>query len=129
MKKKAEATKKALEENLLKEDHVDKEGRMAKSQMYKMINYVGKLSQMLDDDIQLPSWVQTKIAKASDYMSAVFHYLDYEFARKNDNLMEHVDSHKKQAKRAVLMEGAMKKFFEAFDQGMTNEEIIVKQKN
>ena len=35
--------------------------------------------------------------------------------------MEHVDKYKK---RAILMEGAMKKFFEAFDKGMTNEEII-----
>jgi len=35
-----------------------------------------------------------------------------------------IDNYKKQAKRAVLMEGAMKKFFEAFDKGMTNEEII-----
>ena len=40
------------------------------------------------------------------------------------NFMEHIDNYKKQAKRAVLMEGAMKKFFEAFDRGMTNEEII-----
>ena len=92
--------------------------------MYKMADYITKLSNMLDDMEQLPSWVQAKITKASGMMSAVYHYLDYEFARKDDNLMEHVDSYKKQAKRAVLMEGAMKRFFEAFDQGMTNEEII-----
>tara|TARA_Y100001963_G_scaffold142247_1_gene211512 strand:+ start:454 stop:1299 length:846 start_codon:yes stop_codon:yes gene_type:complete len=129
-KKKADSTKSALEENpkltndMGKDNYVDDEGRMAKSQMYKMADYITKLSNMLDDMEQLPSWVQAKITKASGMMSAVYHYLDYEFARKNDNLMEHVDSHKKQAKRAVLMEGAMKKFFEAFDQGMTNEEII-----
>ena len=41
--------------------------------------------------------------------------------RGNDNLMEHVDRYKK---RAVLMEGAMKKFFEMFDQGKTDEEIV-----
>ncbi len=121
MKKKADATKRALEESFLKEGHMDKEGRMAKSQMYKMINYIGKLSQMLDDNIQLPSWVQTKIAKASDYMSSVFHYLDYEMVRNQDNLMEHVETYKK---RNILMENAMKKFFESFDKGMTNEEII-----
>ena len=129
-KKKADSTKSALEENpkltndMGKDNYVDDEGRMAKSQMYKMADYITKLSNMLDDMEQLPSCVQAKITKASGMMSAVYHYLDYEFARKNDNLMEHVDSHKKQAKRAVLMEGAMKKFFEAFDQGMTNEEII-----
>lgn len=59
----------------------DDEGRMAKSQMYKMQGYVNKLSSMLDDKTQLPSWVQSKLTKASDYMSAVFHYLEYEAVR------------------------------------------------
>ena len=35
--------------------------------------------------------------------------------------MEHMDKYKK---RAVLMEGAMKKFFEMFDEGMTDEEVV-----
>ena len=107
-----------------KDDYVDDEGRMAKSQMHKMAHYVAKLSNMLDDMEQLPAWIQSKITKASDYMSAVYHYLEYEFLRRGDNLMEHVDNHQKQAKRTILMESAMKKFFEAFDKGMTNEEII-----
>ena len=116
-----------LEENPMftndigKDDYMDDEGRMAKSQMYKMSKYAAKLHHMLDDMEQLPAWVQSKITKASDYMSAVYHYLEYEFIRRGDNLMEHLDTHKK---RAILMEGAMKKFFEAFDKGMTNEEII-----
>ncbi|MBT6795891.1 hypothetical protein HOA97_03030 [bacterium] len=113
-KKKADAEKGALEE-------MDDEGRMAKSQMYKMQGYVSKLSSMLDDGAQLPAWVQSKLTKASDYMSAVFHYLEYEAVRGQDNLMEHVDKYKK---RAVLMEGAMKKFFEMFDIGKTDEEIV-----
>ena len=114
----------AFTNDIGKDDYMDDEGRMAKSQMYKMAHYVTKLSNMLDDMEQLPSWVQSKITKASDYMSAVYHYLEYEFARRGDNLMEHLDNHRKTAKRAILMEGAMKKFFEAFDGGMTNEEII-----
>jgi hypothetical protein len=75
----------------------------------------------MDAGAQLPSWVQSKLTKASDYMSAVFHYLEYEAVRGQDNLMEHVDKYKK---RALLMEGAMKKFFEMFDMGKTDEEII-----
>ena len=116
-----------LEENPMftndigKDDYMDDEGRMAKSQMYKMAKYVMKLTKMLDDMEQLPAWVQSKITKASDYMSAVYHYLEYEFVRRGDDLMEHMDRYKK---RATLTEGAMKKFFEAFDKGMTNEEII-----
>jgi hypothetical protein len=103
------------------ENEIDDEGRMAKSEMYKMKRYVDKLSAMLDDGAQLPAWVQSKLTKASDYMSSVFHYLEYEALRGQDNLMEHVDKYKK---RAVLMEGAMKKFFEMFDMGKTDEEII-----
>ena len=110
-----------LTNDIGKDDYVDDEGRMAKSQMYKMAKYIMKLTSMLDDMDQLPSWVQSKITKASSMISAVFHYLDYEFARKNANLMESMDKHNN---RANLMEGAMKRFFEAFDKGMTNEEII-----
>jgi hypothetical protein len=116
MKKKADAEKSALEE-----DNMDHEGRMAKSQMYKMKTYVDKLSMMLDDGAQLPSWVQAKVTKASSMMSAVYHYLDYEMVRAQDSLMEHMDKYKK---RATLMEGAMKKFFEMFDKGMTDEEVV-----
>tara|TARA_R110001592_G_scaffold283661_1_gene551624 strand:- start:3438 stop:4289 length:852 start_codon:yes stop_codon:yes gene_type:complete len=107
-----------------KDDYTDDEGRMAKSQIHKMAHYAVKLTDMLDDMEQLPSWVQSKITKASDYMSMVYHYLEYEFARQDSNLMEHVNTYKQEAKRTMLMEGAMKKFFEAFDNGMTNEEII-----
>ena len=48
----------------------------------------------------------------------------YEEERGSSNLREHMKSHKKQAKRQMLMEGAMKKFFEYFDMGNTNEEIV-----
>ena len=110
-----------LTNNIGKDDYVDDEGRMAKSQMYKTGKYAMKLHDMLDDMEQLPAWVQAKLTKASDYLSAVYHYLDYEFVRRDSNLMEHVDKHKK---RSMLMEGAMKKFFEMFDQGKTDEEIV-----
>ena len=113
-KKKADGEKGALEE-------MDDEGRMAKSQMYKMKTYVDRLSMMLDDGAQLPAWVQAKLTKASSMMSAVYHYLDYEMMRAQDSLMEHIDTYKK---RAILMEGAMQKFFEMFDKGMTDEEVM-----
>ncbi len=110
------------EENNINNENMDNEGRMAKSQIYKMHKYIDKLNVMLDDGAQLPAWVQSKLTKASDYMSAVFHYLDYESMRGQDNLNEHVDKYKK---RAILMEGAMKKFFEMFDKGMTDEEVVL----
>ena len=116
-----------LEENPMftndigKDDYMDDEGRMAKSQMYKMSKYAAKLHHMLDDMEQLPAWVQSKITKASDYMSAVYHYLDYEFARRDGNLMEHVDKYNK---RAILMERAVKALMSKFDSGATDDEII-----
>ena len=100
---------------------VDHEGRHAKMQLQKAAEYSVKLAKMMDDMTQLPSWVQSKITKASDYMSAVYHYLDYEMANSQDNLMENIDKYKK---RSMLMEGAMKKFFEMFDKGKTDEEIV-----
>tara|TARA_R110002051_G_scaffold239154_1_gene299819 strand:+ start:851 stop:2272 length:1422 start_codon:yes stop_codon:yes gene_type:complete len=46
---------------------------------------------------------------------------EYMKERENSNLMEHMDKHRK---RTRLMEGAMKKFFEMFDMGKTDEEIV-----
>ena len=103
-----------------KDDYVDDEGRYAKSQLYKMGKYAMKLHDMLDDMEQLPAWLQSKLTKASDYMSMVYHYLDYEFARRGDNLMEHVDKYKRRTK---LMEGATEKLFKLFNAGKTDSEV------
>ena len=59
-------------------DGMDYEGGMAKSQMLKMKKYAMALCDMVDDESQLEAWVQAKITKASDYMSSVYHYLDYQ---------------------------------------------------
>jgi len=64
--------------NFLGDDNMDYEGGMAKSQMLKMKNYAKALCDMIDDETQLESWVQAKLTKASDYMSSVYHYLDYQ---------------------------------------------------
>tara|TARA_Y100000592_G_C5479623_1_gene324495 strand:- start:176 stop:1855 length:1680 start_codon:yes stop_codon:yes gene_type:complete len=45
---------------------------------------------------------------------------DYFKKRKNSNLMEHIDSYK----REILLEKAINKFFEFFDKGKTNEEVL-----
>jgi len=62
----------------LGDDGMDYEGGMAKSQMLKMKKYAMALCDMIDDESQLESWVQAKLTKASDYMSSVYHYLDYQ---------------------------------------------------
>jgi len=66
----------------------DHEGRMAKSQLFKMAKYSNELIQMMGDHDQLPSWVQAKITKAADYLGAVKHYLEYDRVAPKDPMHE-----------------------------------------
>ena len=52
--------------------------RMAKSQMFKAMDYSKKIHDMIGDDEELEDWVESKLTKASDYLSSVYHYLEYE---------------------------------------------------
>lgn len=54
---------------------------------------------------------------------------DYMSSRKDTNLNEQMETYKKEAKRSILMEGAMKKFFELFELGRTDEEIVLDYAN
>lgn len=56
----------------------DREGAMAKADLFKLANYSHKLYQQINDDDQLEAWVQAKITKAADYIASVYHYLEYE---------------------------------------------------
>ena len=56
----------------------DREGAMAKADLYKLANYSHKLFQQIHDDDQMEAWVQAKITKAADYIASVYHYLEYE---------------------------------------------------
>ena len=59
--------------------HHDHEGKMAKRQLYKIMNYAKEIHDNLNDDDELEGWVQSKITKAADYLSSVKHYLEYEY--------------------------------------------------
>ena len=63
---------------LLPDGSIDKEGAMAKADLFKLGKYAYKLFKKLEDDDQLESWVQAKITKAADYLASVYHYLEYE---------------------------------------------------
>jgi hypothetical protein len=65
-------------QNIVAEQGVDREGAMAKADLYKLANYSLKLFKQLQDDDQMESWVQAKITKAADYIASVYHYLEYE---------------------------------------------------
>jgi len=55
----------------------DYEGEMAKSDLYKMKKYSAALFDMLDEEDQLPAWVQAKITLAADYLGTIKHFLEY----------------------------------------------------
>lgn len=60
------------------EQCIDREGAMAKADLYKLSQYSYKLFKKIEDEDQLESWVQAKITKAADYLASVYHYLEYE---------------------------------------------------
>ena len=65
----------------------DHEAKMARAQLYKTAKYSAKLFDMIDEGEELEGWVQAKLTKASDYISAVYHYLEYEkMAKESQNL-------------------------------------------
>ncbi len=64
--------------NTMPQGQTDREGAMAKADLYKLANYSLKLFKKIQDEDQLEGWVQAKITKAADYVASVYHYLEYE---------------------------------------------------
>lgn len=64
----------------------DHEIHMAQSDLYKIAKYAMDLHNMLKsltDSDQIEAWQQAKITKAADYISSVYHSLDYNVKSKN----------------------------------------------
>jgi hypothetical protein len=53
----------------------DYEGDMARGQLQSIINNAQKVHDMLEDNDNLPEWVQSKITLAEDYISTVANYM------------------------------------------------------
>ena len=71
----------------------DHEVQMARAELYKVAKYAIKLHEMLKGVTEkegLEGWVQSKITKAADYMSSVYHHMDYE--QKFDEVQEEIKS-------------------------------------
>ena len=64
--------------NSMPDQGTDREGAMAKADLYKLANYSLKLFKQIQDEDQLEGWVQAKVTKAADYIASVYHYLEYE---------------------------------------------------
>jgi|TARA_B110000211_G_scaffold132784_1_gene152290 hypothetical protein len=60
------------------EEHDSSEIHMALSELKKTIEYASELENMLKSANSLEGWTAAKITKASDYLSSVYHWLDYD---------------------------------------------------
>lgn len=60
------------------EGEYDYEGDMAKSQLRSIIANAKRIHDMLDDNTNLPEWVQSKITLAEDYISTASNYMQSE---------------------------------------------------
>jgi len=56
----------------------DYEGDMARSDLRSIINNAQEVHDMLEENTNLPEWVQSKITLSEDYMSTVRNYLTAE---------------------------------------------------
>jgi L-fucose isomerase-like protein len=62
------------------EDHTvdDSEIEMAAADLHKLAEYAPKLKEIISQMPELEGWVSAKITKAADYISSVYHWLEYQ---------------------------------------------------
>lgn len=60
------------------EEHDCSEIEMAAADLFKLAEYAPKLQAMVSQMPNLEGWVAAKITKASDYISSVYHWLEYQ---------------------------------------------------
>jgi hypothetical protein len=66
------------------DDHDNSEIHMAKAELKKAADYATQLSAMMDNLDGLEGWTASKITKAADYLSSVYHWLDYDHNKDQD---------------------------------------------
>jgi hypothetical protein len=90
---------------------VDHEVQMARADLYKIAKYAIKLHDMLkgvSEEEGLEGWQQAKITKAADYISSVYHNLDYDM-KFNDNGEMAEGKYKNDAQRKAVHAAKAKK--------------------
>jgi hypothetical protein len=60
------------------EEHDSSEIEMAAADLHKIAEYAPKLQSIVSQMPNLEGWVAAKITKASDYISSVYHWLEYQ---------------------------------------------------
>ena len=89
----------------------DHEVQMARAELYKLAKYSIKLHEMLKGVSEregLEGWVQSKITKAADYISSVYHHLDYDMNMGEDKEISEKAVSKKQQRFMGMVHAAQK---------------------
>jgi len=68
----------------------DNEGEMAKTQLKTIIRNAEEMMDLLDDEENMPEWVQSKITKASDYMTSAYNYIASEDEEDDEKKVDEV---------------------------------------
>ena len=63
--------------DLLESHHDRNEGKMAKYDVKEIAQDAMDVFKMIDEDDDLPEWLEAKITKAADYMNSVKDYLTH----------------------------------------------------
>jgi len=80
--------KQIIMEELQSEGDSRGEGSMADSQLNRIADFAKMIDEMVSDDTNLEEWVESKITKAHDYLSAVLNHLKGEEMDAQEDMME-----------------------------------------
>ena len=69
----------------------DNEGEMAKTQLKTIMRNAEEMMNLLDDEENMPEWVQNKITKASDYMTSAYNYMASKDDDDSEDVKEYVE--------------------------------------
>ena len=98
----------------------DHEVQMARSDLYKLAKYSIKLHEMLKNVSEaegIEGWQQAKITKAADYISSVYHTLDYDTQFESVEVAE--DAKPKSIKR-TLSDSQVKSYKGSLSERLSN---------
>ena len=111
-----DAIKQARGESVSEEkdpNEYDNEGGMMKGQLRQICSANEKLMKMVDDDDNLPEWVQSKVTKATDYIRSVRDYLESEDVKESVEVEENAMAKMKLINKMKKASPAAKKALEA----------------
>jgi hypothetical protein len=96
--------------DIVDQGEYDQEGDMAKDDLETIVRAARRLTSMLDDNENMPEWVQSKINKAADYVDTAADYIE---SNQDDQVAEdNMDEAKYQGREVQLgkrMPGDVKK--------------------